>query len=418
MTTDNINPNTPVNNSSNSSGEITQQSGGGPVSFDELEEVMSKPAPKKKENSSEEKGDGKKPEKRVDLTTDADKNAAKKEDKGDSSKKDEKKDSKESKDKQSEVDKPKEDTPARKRIKAKYNDEEVDFDEEATVAVQIDGKDVYVPVKELRSNYSGKVAWDKKFTEIGKMNKEIAAREGKLKESADMIRQIFDEKDPDIKMYRMAMHAGVDPTEFRQKFLADGISTLEKYYEMNEDQRKAADLEFQSKINKHRADTLEKSMKDEQSYRELKSKVEDIRARHQISEEEFSSRYEEIEEYQDKMARLHGDKYERQEVTPEFVAEAVLKKRIWDSANEVLGSLDMNDQARSQKLAQITDNAWKLGLDPASVKKMVDEAFGDGKKQRTIQKKKEQVEEFRSGKKDVSQPTTQRNDPVFFDDIE
>ncbi len=416
MELDSINPNTPVDTASSSDGEINKGSGG-PVTFDELEEVMGKKSPAKKSESSENKKDEKKeeskPEKRVDLTNDADKSGSKKDE---PSKKDSKKE--ESKpDKQKENDHGAEDKPARKVIKGKFGEQEIDLDDETLIPVSIDGKEEFLTLKELRADRSGRIAWDKKFTEIGKKNKEISAREQKLEESSRAIRQIFEEQDPEIKMYRMSQLAGVDPVEFRKKFLNDNISTLEKYYAMSEDERKSSDLAYEAKVQRHRADTLEKSIQDEQSFTELKTKVDNLRARHEISEDEFATRYEEIASYQDRMAREHGDRYTREPITPELIAESILKNRLWNSADKVISSLGLNEQARVNKLAEITDNAYKMGLTPAQVEELVDDVFGSGKTKRTIQKKKEQVEEFRTGRKDVSQAGSGKSEPMFFDDL-
>ena len=420
MEVDSINPNTPVESSSNGDGEINNGSGGGPITFDELEEVgASKPVKKAAKKSEKDEEKEEKPEKRLDMTNDADKSGSKKDDSAKKdSKKDESKDSKEGKDSEDGKDPKAEEKPARKTIKAKHEDQELDIDEEAMVPVKINGQETLVPVKELLSNYSGKVAWDKKFTEAGKKEKEIQAKESKLEQSAQKIRQLFEEQDPEIKMYRLAEMAGVDPIEFRKKYLNDNISTLEKYYAMSDDERKNSDLAYEAKVQKHRADTLENSIKDEQSYKELESRVEATRARHQISEDEFATRYEEIAAYQDRMAREHGDKFKREQITPELIAESIVKNRIWDAADKVISTLGWNDQARSQKLMDITENAYKMGLSAEQVTQMVDEVFGSGKIQRTIQKKKEQVDAFKNGKSAAAQPKPDVKEAIFFDDID
>ena len=198
----------------------------------------------------------------------------------------------------------------------------------------------------------------------------------------------------------------------------DNISTLEKYYAMSDDERKNSDLAYEAKVQKHRADTLENSIKDEQSYRELESRVEATRARHQISEDEFATRYEEIAAYQDRMAREHGDKFKREQITPELIAESIVKNRIWDAADKVISTLGWSDQARSQKLMDITEDAYKMGLSPEKVTQMVEEVFGSGKTQRTIQKKKEQVDAFKNGKSAAAQPKPDVKEAIFFDDID
>ena len=95
-------------------------------------------------------------------------------------------------------------------IKAKYEDSELDIDEESLVPVKINGQDQMVPIKELLTNYSGKVAWDKKFSELDQNRRSLSAKELKIREISDTIRSVYEEQDPTVKMYKMAQLAGVD----------------------------------------------------------------------------------------------------------------------------------------------------------------------------------------------------------------
>ena len=181
-------------------------------------------------------------------------------------------------------------------IKAKYEDSELDIDEESLVPVKINGQDQMVPIKELLTNYSGKVAWDKKFSELDQNRRSLSAKELKIREISDTIRSVYEEQDPTVKMYKMAQLAGVDPVEFRNKFYNEQISLLEKYYSMTEDESKADALAYESNIHKMRADTLEKSIKDEQDFRSLTSKVANLRASQNVSELEFVQKFDQLEQ--------------------------------------------------------------------------------------------------------------------------
>ena len=153
-------------------GTLEVNSGSGPVSFDELEEVTKAPKKAKKEEPKEEKAE--KVEKSKDLTSDTDK-GKKAESKEAKEPKAEPKESKEEA-KASEVP----EKPPRKTIKAKYADTELDLDEEALVPVKINGKEELVQIKDILGNYSGKVAWDKKFSELDVNRKNIASQELKV----------------------------------------------------------------------------------------------------------------------------------------------------------------------------------------------------------------------------------------------
>src|SRR5690606_32765625 len=138
---------------------------------------------------------------------------------------------------------------------------------------------------------------------------------------------------------------------FRQKFLDDNISLLEKYYAMSEDERKADALAYEAKIQKHRADTLEESSRQEQAHRALSAKIDSLRASHQVSEEEFASRYEQIEAYERQMAAKYSD-YKPTQITPERIIETIEKDRLWNATEERIKSLNLgwNEETKRKNL--------------------------------------------------------------------
>lgn len=394
-----INPNTPITSNLNKDGAIEADATGGPLSFDELDEVLSKPKAKKETKEPKDE----KPEKSKDLTSDTDK-GKKSEPKKEPAKK-------ESKEEAETAEVP--EKPPRKTIKAKYADSELDIDEEALVPVKINGKEELVQVKDLLGNYSGKVAWDKKFSEIDQTRKSVSAKEMKLREIEDMIKSTYEEQDPNIKMYRMAQIAGVDPVQFREKFFNDNISLLEKWYSMSEDERKADALAYESQVHKHRADTLERGIKEKQDYESLQSKVAELRERHQVSEREFVEAYDRIEQ-QAKLGRI-----DPKLVTPEYIMNSIEVDRLWNVASEKLGELNLgwDEKIQIEKLQKLVMNAHQLGLKPSDLPEMIDELWGVKKARNKIEERKNENKEFLTGKKPVSQAKAQSSEPLFFEEI-
>ena len=400
-----INENVPVTSTLTKQGTIEADATGGPLSFDELEEltINSKNAKAKKE--PKESKDESKQEKSKDLTSDTDKGK----------KPDVKADKKESKPEPKEEGKEGDtDLKAlRKTIKAKLADSEFELDEEAAIPVKINGKEEMVQIKDLMGNYSGKVAWDKKFSEVDQTRKSVAAQELKLREMADLVKSVYEEQDPNIKMFRMSQLAGIDPVQFREKFFNENISLLEKYYSMTEDERKADALAYEANVHKMRADTLERSIKEKQDYESLSSKVAQLRASHGVSEPEFVSKYDQLEQM------VQNGQLDGKLVTPEYIMESIKVDRLWSSAAEKLESLDLgwNQQEKAQKLSKLVQNAHQLGMNPQDMADMVDELWGVSKARNKIEQKKKENSEFLSGKKDVQQVRTPQSEPLFFDEI-
>lgn len=411
MSETSINPNVSMTNTDSTvDGKIELNSGSGPVSFDELDQITSASKKAKSAKPKEEKAENNdktesKTEKSIDLSSDADKGKkteAKTKPEGDV------KETKPDAFKETESEKQ-----IRKLIKAKFQDKDIDLDDETLVPVTVNGKEEMWTLKELRADKAGKTAWDKQFTELSKQKKYQSTQELKLRQAADSVKSIFNETDPDMRMYKMAQLAGVDPVQYRTNFLNENMNLLEKWYGMSEDERKADALTYEAKFHKHRADTLEGSVKQEQSQRELSAKLEKLRASHQVSEDEFVSQYDQIS----KMVQS-GD-IDKSKVTPEFIVETINKDRLWSAVDSSLQNLNLpwNPEQRGQKILTLVEDAYQLGLKPEDMADMVDEIWGHKKAQKKVQQISDDRREFLSGKKDVAQVKARSEAPMFFDEI-
>lgn len=386
-------------------GKIELNSGSGPVTFDELEQVTKEAKKSKsKAKESDDKPEGK-AEKSIDLSSDSDKGKkSEAKPKSESNTKDAKPEATEQAKTQEQI---------RKLIKAKYNDQETDLDEEALVPVKINGKEEMVQIKELLGNYSGKTAWDKKFTELSKQKKDLSGYDLKIREAGNQIKDILNEQDASIRMFKMAKLAGIDPVQYRQQFLDENLNYLEKYYGMSEDERKADALAYEAKFHKHRADTLEGSVKQEHSQRELSAKLENLRASHQVSEDEFVDAY-------DKVSQLaESGVFNKSQVNSEFIIEMVNKDRLYSAAEAKIDQLSLpwDTKLKGKKIMDFVDNAYQLGLKPKDMAYIVDEVWGDKKTQKKAEQIASERKEFMTGKKDVAQNKAKPEQALFFDEI-
>lgn len=416
-----INPNTPVTEVTNSaSGKAELASGSQPLTFDELEQLtLAKKGrgSKAKETETTEAKEGDKDdtskikaEKQADFSGDPNKSQKSK---ASEEKETDKKSGQDKKADEPQLNKEQEQQ-LRKLIKAKLQDKELDLDEETLVPVKINGKEELVPVKDLMGNYSGKTAWDKKFTELSKKEKAQMSQELKLRQAADSVKQLFEEQDPDMRMFKMAQLSGLDPIQYRQKFLEDNINLLEKYYSMSEDERKADAMSFEAKFQRHRADTLDQTMKQEQSKKELSAKIDQIRASHQVTEDEFVNQYESIKEL------VQNGHIDKSQVTPEYVIETIQKDRIWNAVDTKMNELgvDIPQHEKGSKILNLVEHAFKLGLKPEDMGEIVQDIFSNKKAQQKVQQVQREREEFLNGSsKPVAQAKAPSSAPMFFDEM-
>lgn len=399
-----INPNINMTETQTSTGgKVELNSGSAPLTFDELEQVSKDSKRAKSAEKKAEKAES------IDLTSDDKKGKETKEAKAEKSVAvdKEKPTEKQATENKAEIEK------ARKILKAKLNDSEIDLDEEAMVPVKINGKEEMVPVKELLGNYSGKVAWDKKFTEIGQREKSIKSMEFRAKQAADSLKSVFEEQDETKRMFKMATMAGVDPVTFRKNFLESNINLLEKWYGMSEDERKADALAYEAQYHKHRADTLDSTYKEQESQRALQQKVAELRASHQISEDEFTSYSDQVEQ-----AVAQGN-LDKSFLAPEKIIETIKKDQLWNAVDTAIQGLNLtwNEQERGNKILKIVEDAHQMGFKPEDMAEMVSEIWGEKKAQKQVQQIKKERDEFLTGKKDIPQVTAQKSGPVFFEEM-
>lgn len=400
-----INPNTPVVET----GAPEINPGEGPLSFDDLDSAMSAKSGK---NSSKQAKDSEakeaKPQAKEKTTEAPD---AKDDKKAESKKAGKEKDEKDV-----------EEVP-RKAFKGKYKDKELDIDEETTFTVKVNGQEIEVPAKELFSNYSGKVAWDKKFSELSKKELGFKKEYETLGKDKHLIKEIFSEKSPELRLFKMAELAGVSPMEFRKAYFDENLKLLESYAQMTDDERRAADLEFENTYLKYQTETRDKQTRDRQSQEELDRKVGELLATHQIEKGEFVDYYDKVAAHAKPDGTIQLIRHGREvseKITPELITEIISKDRLWASAEAKFGTLKLDwnkDQLKNQML-DLVESAYSHGIKPADMPDIIDELYGAKKAARVVSQKVKEKEAFKSSSEKVSAPKSSSTESaLFFDEI-
>ena len=191
-----------------------------------------------------------------------------------------------------------------KKLKIRMSDGLYGIEPDAKVRVKIDGEFQEVPVQELINQYSGKVAYDKKFTEIGNekkqleyVKKEVEKTQTFLKETVNEVITRMDDPEKGISdaMLFLVEKAGKDPFEYWKRNIEANLEEVEKLMSMSEVERKAYFLEkkdeFRSKAEKARMEAYTK----EQAFNQALAKVDALRQAHGVSEEQYLQALDELE---------------------------------------------------------------------------------------------------------------------------
>ena len=190
------------------------------------------------------------------------------------------------------------------KLRMRMGDELFNVESDATFKVKIDGKLEDVGVQELINNYSGKTAWDKKFTEIGKEKKilesekvHLTSQKNNLIEHVNKALGPIKDKDAnplDSLLYLVEM-SGEDPYSAYRRIMEANLEELSSLMDMGETER---DLYFHKKKDELHGKVAKQRYEKQQeteSFNQIQSKVDSLRQAHNVSEDEFVDASEELE---------------------------------------------------------------------------------------------------------------------------
>jgi len=190
------------------------------------------------------------------------------------------------------------------KLRLRMGNELFNIDSNATFKVKVDGETQEVTAQELINNYSGKTAWDKKFTEIGKEKKALEFEKSSLtKEKHQLLEHVNkallplktkDANPMESLMYLVEM-SGEDPYNAYRRIMEANLTELSSLMDMTETERelyfhKKKD-ELHGKIYKQRLDR----QKEQESFNQVRSKIDSLRQAKNVTEEQFVEASDELE---------------------------------------------------------------------------------------------------------------------------
>lgn len=198
-----------------------------------------------------------------------------------------------------------EDKKPKSKLRVKMNGELFNIDSDATFKVKVDGKTEEVPVQELINNYSGKTAWDRKFTELGKEKKIIEIEKNSLLNERTLLQDHLAKalaplSDPKANPFDSLMYLldlkGEDPYNAWKRNIESNLDELGNLMDMTETERELYFLKKKEQLNERiTTQRTERSKKDE-AFNQAVQKVDELRQAFGISKEEFVDASDELEE--------------------------------------------------------------------------------------------------------------------------
>lgn len=239
-----------------------------------------------------------------------------------------------------------------KKLKIRQADGLYAIDADAKVRVKIDGAFQEVPVQELVNNYSGKVAYDKKFSEIGEKNKQADQLIQQHTKQAEVLKNVVAEvtshlsdkmKNPIDALNFIVEKSGMDPYDVWKRMLEANLDEVEKLMSFSDLERENYLLKKQAEFRTKSEEARKAEFTKEQSFNQAVQKVDSLRQAHGVSEEQFVQALDELEASGADMSK----------VSDEFVVDHASLKPHVESVQDVLEPFESSiDDSKYSKIVR------------------------------------------------------------------
>lgn len=193
---------------------------------------------------------------------------------------------------------------------------------------KVDGEDVEVSLTDLKTNYAGKVAYDKKFSALDKERKQFVKEKQQIEGYVSEFRQLANSANMVEATKFLGQLTGKAPHAVIDEMISALQPEIERRLGLSQDQ-----LQYENKLAEaqYKAQVLEQKQKmqeQEQASTALETKVSELLSSKNIQAEEWDNAVRELD------SRLPANEV----ITPELVAEYVEFGRASTKTESILGS--------------------------------------------------------------------------------
>jgi hypothetical protein len=282
------------------------------------------------------------------------------------------------------------------KVEAETAQEEVPVD---LFRVKVNGKEEEVSIEDLKSNYSGKVAYDKKFTELDKERKQFLSEKQQIDNYISEFRGVAQSKNMLEATKLLGKLSGKAPHDIVNELITALQPEIERREFMTDEELSFENKQVQQKYQQEKLESDRKTFEQEQAQNALNAKVSEVMTNHNISSEEWASAVNELD------ARLPQD----QALTPELVGEFVSYNK---ASSRAASALENFEGGKFVSDSQISEGLRDIILENSDFS---DDDIQDILKQSLTEPQKEVEEKLQE--KAASRTTNQNESQSQFEEI-
>lgn len=181
-----------------------------------------------------------------------------------------------------------------KKLEAKFGEERIEIPQDALFNVKIDGEEQEISLNDLRNNYSGKVAWDKKYSELGNEKRSFEEEKTIVEKYINEFAELSGKGDHLGAMEYLATISGQNPLDFRRSLRNQIIEDHKSMLEMDEFQKEAYETKEENEFLKRQQESQIQRGEEQQSVYELRNQLEEFQKAQSVSDEELVNAYDEL----------------------------------------------------------------------------------------------------------------------------
>jgi hypothetical protein len=194
------------------------------------------------------------------------------------------------------------------------------------IEVKVEGKVEKVSLDELKENYSGKVAYDKKFTDLDKERQAYKNEVDEINAYVNEFGRIAQSGDATKAMQYLASFAGIPPYQIKEMMVKQLSEEVYRREQMSEEELSFEQSQEKLKYDTERNESERQRMDQEQAQSALQTQILDVRAAQNIGQEEWDTAVSSLDEILDP----------NEKITPELVGKFVKAERLDAKATGLL----------------------------------------------------------------------------------
>ena len=190
---------------------------------------------------------------------------------------------------------------APKFIQAEVGGKKIDLDPNAELSIKIDGKSEKVKLQDIVNGHSGKIAYDRKFQELGEDKRkynleklEFEQEQTELLQRAKTFASRAKAGDAMGALEILAELAGADPLQTVKEVKSQMLKLAENYAKMSEDQRKSVDLEDTVRYYQKKSEIASEVTESRKVQQENEAKLQTFQKNHNVSDAQLIEMYDNL----------------------------------------------------------------------------------------------------------------------------